>query len=134
MSNARRVASLMLLAVLASGLGQLSRPTSGAGLPQASAPTASVMSTVLSKDGTPIAVECAGQGPTLLFVHGGVGDRTRWTPMFPALRHAFTTCAMDRRGRGASGDHAQYSLLKEAEDVAAVVDARRSPVVLFGYS
>ena len=92
------------------------------------------MSTVPSKDGTTIAVECAGEGPTLLFVHGGVGDRTRWTPMFPALRHAFTTCAMDRRGRGASGDHAQYSLLKEAEDVAAVIDSRPGPVVLFGHS
>src|SRR6185369_15425982 len=58
--------------------------------------------TVISKDGTRIAVECAGAGPTLLFVHGGVGDRTRWTPMFPLLSQKFTVCAMDRRGHGAS--------------------------------
>lgn len=90
--------------------------------------------TVPSKDGTRIAVECAGTGPTLLFVHGGVGDRTRWTPMFPLLSSRFTTCAMDRRGRGGSGDSPDYSLLKEAEDVAAVVNARTGSVFVFGHS
>lgn len=89
---------------------------------------------VPSKDGTRIGVECAGTGPTLLFVHGGVGDRTRWTPMFPLLTSQFTTCAMDRRGRGASGDSPEYSLLKEAEDIAAVVNSRRGPVFVFGHS
>lgn len=125
---------VMSLALLAGVISQSSWTVRGAGLPQAAVPTASVLGTVTSKDGTAIGVECAGQGPTLLFVHGGVGDRTRWTPMFPLLGHAFTTCAMDRRGRGASRDHAEYSLLKEAEDVAAVVDSRPGPVVLFGHS
>ena len=89
---------------------------------------------VTSKDGTRIAVECAGTGPTLLFVHGGVGDRTRWTPMFPLLASKFTTCAMDRRGRGASGDSPAYSLSREAEDVAAVVKALPGPIFVFGHS
>lgn len=89
---------------------------------------------VTSRDGTRIGVECAGTGPTLLFVHGGVGDRTRWTPMFPLLASTFTTCAMDRRGRGASGDSAEYSLAKEAEDVSAVVNSRPGPVFVFGHS
>jgi pimeloyl-ACP methyl ester carboxylesterase len=79
-------------------------------------------------------VECAGSGPTLLFVHGGVGDRTRWTPMFPLLAPKFTACAMDRRGRGASGDSPEYSLSKEAEDVAAVVNSRPGRVFVFGHS
>lgn len=89
---------------------------------------------VQSADGTLIGVECAGSGPTVLFVHGGVGDRTRWTPMFPLLSSRFTVCTMDRRGRGASGDSADYSLMKEAEDVAAVVDSRPGPVFVFGHS
>jgi pimeloyl-ACP methyl ester carboxylesterase len=89
---------------------------------------------VTSKDGTRVSVECAGTGPTLLFVHGGVGDRTRWTPMFPLLASHFTACAMDRRGRGASGDSPEYSLSKEAEDVAAVVNSRTGPVFVFGHS
>ena len=89
---------------------------------------------VPSKDGTRIGVECAGAGPTLLFVHGGVGDRSRWTPMFPLLSSKFTVCAMDRRGRGDTGDAPQYSLTKEAEDVAAVVNSRNGPVIVFGHS
>lgn len=81
------------------------------------APSAdSELLTVQSKDGTRIGMECAGAGPTVLFVHGGVGDRTRWTPMFSLLTARFTACAMDRRGRGASSDSPQYSLTKEAED------------------
>lgn len=38
-----------------------------------------------SRDGTRIACECAGSGPELLIVHGGTGDRHRWTPLFPYL-------------------------------------------------
>lgn len=89
---------------------------------------------VPSKDGTLIAVECKGTGPTLLMVHGGVGDRSRWTPMFPLLSATFTACAMDRRGHGASGDSTEYALQKEAEDVAAVVDSRPDAVFVLGHS
>ena len=96
--------------------------------------SSSDLSHVTSKDGTLIGVECSGSGPTLLFVHGGVGDRTRWTAMVPLLSARFTVCAMDRRGRGASGDSAEYTLIKEAEDVAAVVDSRPGEVYVFGHS
>jgi pimeloyl-ACP methyl ester carboxylesterase len=54
--------------------------------------------------------------------------------MFPLLKSHFTVCVMDRRGRGASGDSPVYTLQKEAEDVAAVVDARPGPVFLLGHS
>src|SRR5882724_10892357 len=87
-----------------------------------------------SKDGTPLAIECEGAGPILLIVHGGIGDRTRWTPMFPLFSSHFTACAMDRRGHGQSGDSANYSLDKEAEDVAAVVDSRPGSVFVLGHS
>jgi len=89
---------------------------------------------VRSKDGTLIAVECAGAGPSLIIVHGGLGDRTRWTPMFPLLASHFRVCAMDRRGRGDSGDSPDYSLQKEAEDVAAVVASRPGEVFVLGHS
>jgi pimeloyl-ACP methyl ester carboxylesterase len=130
LSQASFVIGATLIVTLLSG----QHPTAGA--PQAS-PLPSDdnrNALVISKDGTRIGVECAGSGPTLLFVHGGVGDRTRWTPMFPLLASKFTTCAMDRRGRGASGDSAEYSLAKEAEDVAAVVNSRARPVLVFGHS
>jgi pimeloyl-ACP methyl ester carboxylesterase len=41
---------------------------------------------------------------------------------------------MDRRGHGASADSVEYSLQKEAEDVAAVVNSQPGRVFLLGHS
>jgi pimeloyl-ACP methyl ester carboxylesterase len=41
---------------------------------------------------------------------------------------------MDRRGRGGSGDAPDYDLMREAEDVAAVVDAIGEPAFVLGHS
>jgi pimeloyl-ACP methyl ester carboxylesterase len=92
------------------------------------------ISTIVSADGTPIAIECAGAGPSLVIVHGGTGDRTRWTPLFPLLAPKFRVCAMDRRAHGASGDSLPYSLQKEIDDVVAVVAAQPGPVFVLGHS
>ncbi|HEX7237896.1 MAG TPA: alpha/beta hydrolase [Gammaproteobacteria bacterium] len=92
------------------------------------------ISTVASKDGTKIEIECAGAGPSLLIVHGGTGDRTRWTSLFPLLAPKFRVCAMDRRAHGRSGDTPPYSLQKEVEDVVAVVAAQPGPVFVLGHS
>lgn len=92
------------------------------------------LTTVRSKDGTLIAVECAGSGPGLVIVHGGTGDRTRWTPLFPLLASSFRVCAMDRRGHGASGDSPNYSLQREAEDVATVANSQLGKVFVLGHS
>jgi pimeloyl-ACP methyl ester carboxylesterase len=96
--------------------------------------SASSISTVAAKDGTAIAVECAGAGPNLVIVHGGTGDRTRWKPLFSLFASHFTVCAMDRRGHGASGDSPDYSLEKEVEDVVAVAKSRSGPVFVLGHS
>jgi pimeloyl-ACP methyl ester carboxylesterase len=96
--------------------------------------TESLIISVASKDGTLIAVECAGSGPRLIIVHGGTGDRSRWTPLFPLFASGFTVCAMDRRGHGASGDSADYSLQKEVEDVVAVVNSQPGEVFVLGHS
>src|SRR5690349_12304959 len=89
---------------------------------------------IASKDGTRIAVECAGSGPTLVIVHGGTGDRTRWTPLFPYFTPHLRVCAMDRRGHGASGDSSTYSLQHEIDDVVAVVNAQPGEVFVLGHS
>jgi predicted cupin superfamily sugar epimerase len=53
----------------------------------------------------------------------------------PLLSSRFTVCAIDRRGRGASGDSPDCTLPEEAEDGAAVVHARQSgPVFQLGHS
>jgi len=90
---------------------------------------------VTSRDGTPIAFWRSGHGPPLLLVHGATADHTTtWRFVLSALEDRFTVCAMDRRGRGGSGDSPTYELAREAEDVAAVVDALGQPVNLLGHS
>jgi pimeloyl-ACP methyl ester carboxylesterase len=41
---------------------------------------------------------------------------------------------MDRRGHGMSGDSLEYTLQREAEDVAAVVNSQPGPIFLLGHS
>ena len=93
---------------------------------------------VASRDGTLIGYWTSGEGPPLLLVHGGVGDHSRWDALRPFLEPHFTVHAMDRRGRGASGDHPEWSIEREFEDVAAVVDAiagrSGSTVAVYGHS
>lgn len=81
------------------------------------------MTHAISKDGTEIAFWTSGQGPPLVLVHGATADHSRWRPLLPQLEPHVTVHAMDRRGRGASGDAPDYRLAREFEDVAAVVDA-----------
>jgi pimeloyl-ACP methyl ester carboxylesterase len=73
-----------------------------------------------------------------VLVHGAPADHTRWRPLLPYLESHATVHAMDRRGRGASGDAPDYHLAREFEDVAAVVDAvaeaSGSAVDVYGHS
>ena len=89
---------------------------------------------VVSPDGTPIAVWRSGEGPPLVLVHGATADHTRWAPVLPALEARFTVLAMDRRGRGRSGDAESYSLEREVEDVAAVAAWAGDGVSVLGHS
>ncbi len=92
------------------------------------------MDTVRSKDGTLIAYERTGAGPALVLVHGTTADHTRWGFILPMLEKRFTVYAVDRRGRGQSGDAAVYALEREYEDIAAVVGSIPGPVNLLGHS
>jgi pimeloyl-ACP methyl ester carboxylesterase len=89
---------------------------------------------VVSRDGTVIAFWSAGSGPPLLLVHGTSADHARWARIWHVLARDFTVYAMDRRGRGASGDAPEYSLEREGEDVAAVVESIGDDVSLLGHS
>ena len=90
--------------------------------------------TVPSKDGTPIAVWRSGNGPPLLLVHGAAADHSRWAPVLPALEEPFTVLAVDRRGRGGSGDAHDYAIEREFEDVAAVVEWAGEQTDVLGHS
>lgn len=81
-----------------------------------------VVSRTRSRDGTRIGYWTGGEGPPLVLVHGLLADHTRWGPLWAHLEPHLTVHAMDRRGRGASGDGPEYDVEREFEDVAAVVD------------
>jgi pimeloyl-ACP methyl ester carboxylesterase len=92
------------------------------------------MEKITSKDGTLIAFVRSGAGPSLLLVHGTTADHRRWASISPPLEQHFSVYAMDRRGRGESGDAPDHDLMREAEDVAAVVDAIGEPTAVLGHS
>jgi pimeloyl-ACP methyl ester carboxylesterase len=98
----------------------------------------SMVTRVASADGTEIAYWTTGEGPPLVLVHGATADHNRWGPLLPYLERSFTVHAMDRRGRGGSGDAPGYSIAREFEDVAVVVDAvagaSGSVVDIYGHS
>jgi pimeloyl-ACP methyl ester carboxylesterase len=92
------------------------------------------MEFVRSKDGTHIAYRRSGAGPVLLFVHGMTADHMSWARVSPYLEAHFSVLAMDRRGRGSSGDSPYYAFRREVEDIVAIVQALGEPVRVLGHS
>ncbi|HET9638921.1 MAG TPA: alpha/beta hydrolase [Allosphingosinicella sp.] len=89
---------------------------------------------VVSEDGTPIAFWRSGEGPPLVLIHGAAADHSRWAPVLPSLEEHFSVLAIDRRGRGQSGDADGYAIEREYEDVAAVAERAGDEVNLLGHS
>jgi len=102
---------------------------------------------VASPDGVPIATFEAGRPsresgrPSLLLVHGTTADHTTFRAIAPVLGERRHLVAIDRRGRGASGDGPEgtgYSIEREYDDLDAVahsvatLDGR--PVDVLGHS
>jgi pimeloyl-ACP methyl ester carboxylesterase len=92
------------------------------------------MDKITSKDGTLLACQQTGVGSPLVLVHGTGGASARWRPILPALEEHFSLYALDRRGRGDSGDAPDYALEREFEDVAAIVNSVGQAVDLLGHS
>lgn len=95
---------------------------------------------VSSRDGTRIVAFRSGakDRSPLVLVHGTTADHTTFRAIEPRLADAFSIYAVDRRGRGASGDTLPHSIQREYEDVAAVADAVASdhggPIDVVGHS
>jgi len=92
------------------------------------------MLTCTSPDRTHIACFSSGQGPSLVLIHGTGADNTRWARILPEFEKRFTVYAVDRRGRGSSGDSEVYALEREFEDLAAIIKVVPGPVFLLGHS
>jgi pimeloyl-ACP methyl ester carboxylesterase len=92
------------------------------------------MQQIISNDGTPIAFKRSGTGTPLILVHGTSASSSRWNPVLPNLEPFFSIYALDRRGRGESGDAARYAIEREFEDIAALAATIEEPVNLLGHS
>jgi pimeloyl-ACP methyl ester carboxylesterase len=92
------------------------------------------MNAILSTDQTVIAFEQTGAGTPLLLVHGTNGNHTQWNMVLPFFSPHFTVYAMERRGRGRSGDAPEYCIQREFEDVVALAGAIGEPVDILGHS
>jgi pimeloyl-ACP methyl ester carboxylesterase len=104
----------------------------GAAAPDAPAadakPAAPTHKTATAADGTKIAFEVAGQGPTLILVHGGGQTRRSWNQIgyVERLAKQFTVVTMDLRGSGDSDKPTakdSYDLDHMIGDIVAVADA-----------
>jgi pimeloyl-ACP methyl ester carboxylesterase len=93
-----------------------------------------VLRQVTTPDGVRIAYEVSGDGPPLVFVHGAGSARWSFDTVRPHLEPRFTVMAIDRRGRGDSGDAVTYAVEDEYRDVVAVMREAGEDAFLFGHS
>lgn len=102
-----------------------------------SRPGAPVVGRVQSFDGVEIVYTMRGTGPTaLVFVHGGLANRTFWSRQLSALSGRYRVVALDLAGHGESGrDRERWTLPAFGRDVARVVETLElERVVLIGNS
>ncbi|HEX4340767.1 MAG TPA: alpha/beta hydrolase [Polyangiaceae bacterium] len=91
---------------------------------------------VVSRDGTVIAYERAGQGPPVVLVVGALCSRTLGpgVTLSPALAGEFTVFTYDRRGRGESDEKKPYDVAREIDDLAALLGVAGGDAYIFGHS
>lgn len=89
-----------------------------------------------SRDGTRIAYQVVGSGPTLILVDGafcyrGFGPMGKLSAQ---LASDFRVVSYDRRARGESGDTQPYAVEREIEDIATLIGIEGGPAHLYGIS
>jgi len=89
-----------------------------------------------SRDGTPIAFDRSGNGPSLILVDGGLcyRDLGPSAALARVLAQQFTVFTYDRRGRGDSGDTAPYAVEREIEDIEAILKEAGGSACVWGVS
>ncbi|MGH3454273.1 MAG: alpha/beta fold hydrolase [Nocardioidaceae bacterium] len=89
-----------------------------------------------SADGTTIAYERTGRGPALILVEAAAHYRafSSFTGLTDLLADHFTVYRYDRRGRGDSTDTLPYSVDREVDDLAALIEAAGGSAYLYGFS
>ncbi|HEY2644413.1 MAG TPA: alpha/beta hydrolase [Galbitalea sp.] len=87
-----------------------------------------------SKDGTRIAYDVSGEGDPIIITGGAFNTRMSPGPLVGALDGAYRVVTWDRRGRGDSGNTLPYSIEREVEDLAALIEAFGGSVNVYGHS
>ncbi|WP_345803135.1 alpha/beta hydrolase [Microbacterium sp. AZCO] len=93
------------------------------------------MDIATSADGTPIAYQQTGDGPVVVIVNGALSQAVDAAPLASALAsRGFRAVTWDRRARGSSGDAEGSTPEREAEDLAAVIEAVGGDAAVLGHS
>ncbi|GGR08360.1 alpha/beta fold hydrolase [Streptomyces pilosus] len=92
------------------------------------------MNKVFSADGTAIAYEQQGSGPAVVLVGGAFMTRGDSAALAGLLAEHCTVLTYDRRGRGDSGDSPKYDVLREVEDLDALIERVGGEAMVFGMS
>lgn len=92
------------------------------------------MESVRSKDGTEIALDRLGSGPSIVLVAGASSDRGVHAELAELLAEDFGVFNYDRRGRGDSGDTPPYAVEREIEDLDAIIASAGGEAMVFGNS
>ena len=88
-----------------------------------------------SGDGTRISFNRVGSGLPVVIVGGAFSTAEAGTPLAEAFADVgLQGVTVDRRARGGSGDTAPYLPIREAEDLAAVIDAVGGQAAVLGHS
>ena len=86
--------------------------------------------------GHDVSYRMAGEGPTILLIHGIAGSSTTWRAVMPALAEHYTVIAPDLLGHGHSakprGDYSLGAYASGIRDLLAVLGKER--VTLVGHS
>ena len=102
-----------------------------------SAPSTPATELAVSADGTKIAYEVRGSGPTLVIVEGALCHRAMgaFDELAPILADRFTVVGYDRRGRGESEPGTRpYAVQQEVDDLVAVLHGVDPHAFVFGMS
>ena len=94
------------------------------------------MNRVPSADGTEIAFDRVGDGPSVILVGGAFSYRRfpKMIELAELLSNRFAVFNYDRRGRGDSGDNSPYAVQREIEDLDALIAAAGGSAALWGWS
>ncbi|WP_220447939.1 alpha/beta fold hydrolase [Nonomuraea diastatica] len=92
------------------------------------------MGKVTSADGRPVSFDRLGGGPPVIVVAPALCDRTDTHALAERLASSHTVLNYDRRGRGDSGDTQPYAVVREVEDIAALISANGGAAAVYGHS